>query len=494
MLDEMGVEGVKISELYSLDEVMLAMLPQPVHALIFLFHWKEEDEDRTSEPCPEHVWFANQITESNCGTVAMLNIVNNIPGLTIGNELKRFKEATQPMSPYYRGDALDQFTFIKRIHNSFASTNDMLEADLEIKEKAAAAKRKEAAKKAKATKAANAAAAAGKATEASKTPPSSSPPTLIPPLPTASTATATKPASPAKRVRGTEDATVTVEKAPKKPKRPTKAALQPPAPPSQTLPPSSPLPATAKPKAVSPPPFRRSIRVRKPRGSGSPAESTAEDAEQGDPKYHFIAYLPVGGRVWKLDGLNRHPQDLGAVATSAGWMEMVAPLLQARMAQYAKSSIGFNLLAVVHDPMIAAREALLENVAGLRGVERALGKILVDWGECVGVEEGEGAIVGACARHEIAEKDVEDAEVPAGVATRVAERADDILGLLELRRGLMRKQGVLRADVRDLVVERRQEQRVAGAAREDFTEFVHEWLAALAGIGQLTNVLASEAT
>lgn len=29
--------------------------------------------------------------------------------------------------------------------------------------------------------------------------------------------------------------------------------------------------------------------------------------------YHFNAFVPVDGHVWKLDGLNSHPTDLGTV-------------------------------------------------------------------------------------------------------------------------------------------------------------------------------------
>lgn len=33
-----------------------------------------------------------------------------------------------------------------------------------------------------------------------------------------------------------------------------------------------------------------------------------DDSESG---YHFIAYVPVNGDLWKFDGLERQPQKLG---------------------------------------------------------------------------------------------------------------------------------------------------------------------------------------
>jgi ubiquitin carboxyl-terminal hydrolase L5 len=52
--------------------------------------------------------------------VALLNIVNNIDDITLGDTLASFKEFTMPFTPALRGDAIANFEFIKRIHNSFA--------------------------------------------------------------------------------------------------------------------------------------------------------------------------------------------------------------------------------------------------------------------------------------------------------------------------------------------------------------------------------------
>lgn len=50
----------------------------------------------------------------------MLNIVNNIPDVDLGENLRSFKEFTMPFTPALRGDAINNFEFVKRIHNSFA--------------------------------------------------------------------------------------------------------------------------------------------------------------------------------------------------------------------------------------------------------------------------------------------------------------------------------------------------------------------------------------
>ena len=129
MLKDMGVHGVKTSEVWSLDDNDLAILPQPVHALIFLFRYRETDKDVLVTECPTNVWYAEQVPDFACATVALLNIVNNIPGLELGKDVRNFKDFTQNMSPRLRGEAIDDFAFVKRIHNSFAREADILQAD-----------------------------------------------------------------------------------------------------------------------------------------------------------------------------------------------------------------------------------------------------------------------------------------------------------------------------------------------------------------------------
>lgn len=43
---------------------------QPVHGLIFLYRYQEDEEDEDKEmkdppPCSNHVWFANQVSTQN---------------------------------------------------------------------------------------------------------------------------------------------------------------------------------------------------------------------------------------------------------------------------------------------------------------------------------------------------------------------------------------------------------------------------------------------
>ena len=61
-----------------------------------------------------------EIAPNSCATVALLNVVNNVEHIDLGEQLKQFKEDTTSLSPEERGDAIANFDFVRGIHNSFA--------------------------------------------------------------------------------------------------------------------------------------------------------------------------------------------------------------------------------------------------------------------------------------------------------------------------------------------------------------------------------------
>lgn len=71
--------------------------------------------------------------------------------------------------------------------------------------------------------------------------------------------------------------------------------------------------------------------------------------------YHFIAYTPINGILYELDGLQPAPIAHGAT-TFEEFPEKVIPVLQRRIERYPANEIRFNLLAMVRDLRIRARE------------------------------------------------------------------------------------------------------------------------------------------
>ena len=77
------------------------------------------------------------------------------------------------------------------------------------------------------------------------------------------------------------------------------------------------------------------------------------DAETEDA-FHFVAYAPVGGTLYELDGLQPAPISHGPCA-EADFPRRVMDVLQRRVQRYDLAEIRFNLLAMCRDLRVSAR-------------------------------------------------------------------------------------------------------------------------------------------
>ncbi|TAQ87757.1 hypothetical protein B7494_g3920 [Chlorociboria aeruginascens] len=85
------------------------------------------------------------------------------------------------------------------------------------------------------------------------------------------------------------------------------------------------------------------------------ADETQKGDGPGEDVFHFIAYTPINGVLYELDGLQPAPISHGT-CTSADFPEKVIPVLQRRIGRYEESEIRFNLMAMVRDLRVGARE------------------------------------------------------------------------------------------------------------------------------------------
>lgn len=69
---------------------------------------------------------------NGCATVALLNILMNQHSVPIGKTLNTFKAHTAEKSPFLRGWLLESNASVRQIHNSYARTVELLNADLLI--------------------------------------------------------------------------------------------------------------------------------------------------------------------------------------------------------------------------------------------------------------------------------------------------------------------------------------------------------------------------
>jgi len=78
-------------------------------------------------------------------------------------------------------------------------------------------------------------------------------------------------------------------------------------------------------------------------------------ATEDDDVYHFIAYTPINGVLYELDGLQAAPLSHGP-CTDDEFSDKVIPVLQRRIARYPITEIRFNLMAVIKDQRLRAME------------------------------------------------------------------------------------------------------------------------------------------
>jgi ubiquitin carboxyl-terminal hydrolase L5 len=82
-------------------------------------------------------------------------------------------------------------------------------------------------------------------------------------------------------------------------------------------------------------------------------ENSPLEKEEKEEPYHFVAFMPIDGKVWELDGLQAGPREhsaFGAGTPHEDWLALASDLISARMAEYSEQGeIRFTLLAVVDD-------------------------------------------------------------------------------------------------------------------------------------------------
>ena len=75
--------------------------------------------------------------------------------------------------------------------------------------------------------------------------------------------------------------------------------------------------------------------------------------DPSEDAFHFIAYTPVNGTLYELDGLRPHPLNHGSYDETApeGWLAKAREVVERRIATYPPGALEFNLQAVRADPL-----------------------------------------------------------------------------------------------------------------------------------------------
>jgi ubiquitin carboxyl-terminal hydrolase L5 len=62
-------------------------------------------------------------------------------------------------------------------------------------------------------------------------------------------------------------------------------------------------------------------------------EIDSKSATSDDDVFHFVSYIPVGGRLYELDGLQEGPIDHGSIDAGSDWCEKARDIIQKKIQQ-----------------------------------------------------------------------------------------------------------------------------------------------------------------
>ncbi|KAF5876532.1 putative ubiquitin carboxyl-terminal hydrolase protein [Botrytis fragariae] len=364
ILREYGVKDVKIQEVLGLEDEMLQYLRKPVYGLVFLFKYIEDDSEDEETPlkCPNHIWFANQTTHNACATIALLNIVMNVPNLDLGDGIRSFKEDTQSLKPAYRGQKLSQNEFIRNIHNSFARRMDILNADLGLSNEVSAWKKKRKTKK------------------------------------------------------------------------------------------------------------------------KSGRSKSRSDVESG---FHFIAFVPVEGVVWRLDGLQRQPVTLGPC--NDDWISVARASIYEQIIKYG-DDLQFNLLSLCRSPLRIIPLELAQNIHAIKRVEDLLAQRMSDWNDFNQVDDSE-LMRGPSEEFGVTDKLLHDTALPESTCNILERESTNASALLGLQQQWASDQKALRIAYREELALIDDENEQAARRKKDHTPIVYRTLKSLADKGILKEII-----
>ncbi|KZS87799.1 cysteine proteinase [Sistotremastrum niveocremeum HHB9708] len=247
LIERLGVRGLEVEEVLSVDSWALDVLSP--RGLIFCFLWHNDQRRREefADPDAADVWFAHQLSDDACATQAILNVLLNCDDVDLGEELMSFREESREFTGVIKGLAISNSRHIREAHNSVARPID---------------------------------------------------------------------------VEGSIHAQVSTF-------------------------------SFKQPSATTKSNKKRKTFSSKSRRSGDKADE--------EESFHFLGYVPSGGKVWELDGLSAGPLEVGEILDTQTWLDVVRPVLRTKMQKFGGDSEGdirFNLLALVDSKYERCSDAL----------------------------------------------------------------------------------------------------------------------------------------
>lgn len=205
------------------------------------------------------------------------------------------------------------------------------------------------------------------------------------------------------------------------------------------------------------------------------------DDYETDAGFHFIAFVPAMGKVWKFDGLERQPQALGD-CPEGDWLDLAKPDILTRMNEYEEDQIEFSILSLVKDPLPGLVDKLAGNIKHLQAVNERImalkGEDRPDSETGVADSLNGNTIWGSDPSFCLTQEKLDNTEFPAYQKEMYESCPADELN--QHRQRLGDEQRDLRATVRDEQQTQQADEDYATGRRYDYVPAVRTWMQFLA--------------
>ncbi|KAI1363524.1 ubiquitin carboxyl-terminal hydrolase [Xylaria arbuscula] len=226
------------------------------------------------------------------------------------------------------------------------------------------------------------------------------------------------------------------------------------------------------------------------KGRKAPSKKRKKNSRSGrlapEPdSFHYIAFVPVDGQVWELDGLETMPLCLGP-CEGDDWLAVASEAIQNRMGRQNDDFLRYNLLAICQSPLLTLSQQLAKSIAEANVLDDLY------------ADSGSWDVPSLWARfpdHRLArfdltrERIIEDSYLPIMIDTRLRDPSFDVaaakdmaLKLRDEQEDLERRYLIEQATIAEGV----EKFRMRG---EDYTPAIHQWVRILAEKGELRKLI-----
>ncbi|KAI0150584.1 cysteine proteinase [Xylariaceae sp. FL1272] len=216
-------------------------------------------------------------------------------------------------------------------------------------------------------------------------------------------------------------------------------------------------------------------------------------SDSDDNAFHYIAFVPVDGEVWELDGLETKPLRIGSYPlydkdhNHISWLDVANRAIQERMSRENEFA-PYNLLAICRSPLLTISEKLGTNLATSEFLQTQLQSSALPWdGEDDAWTHFSAARLAAL--NLTREKITAEYQPRDAVVEKISKAKFDPSAVQKVKRELRAERETLEIQyVSELATIDEAVTMIRGRQR-DYTPAIHQWVRTLAEKGVLRQLI-----